>query len=86
MTAPPKSFQAEISLYPLRRPTLTEQIAPFIDQLREAGLEVEYGRLSTLVKGPPAELFAAIGRAMQAAAESGDVVLVVKATNALPGA
>lgn len=78
------NIQAEISLYPLRRKTMSEVIYPFVEQLQARGLEVEMGSLSTTVRGPAGELFDAVRDAFEQAAENGDVALILKATNALP--
>ncbi|HUU26280.1 MAG TPA: YkoF family thiamine/hydroxymethylpyrimidine-binding protein [archaeon] len=75
-------IQAEVSLYPLRKPTLTEWIHPFVEHLRQNDLEVETGAMSSTVSGECEDLFRALGEAYEKAAQGGDMVLTVKITNA----
>jgi len=79
------NVQAEVSLYPLRA-TLTEPIESFLRRVREHGLEVTTGTMSSRVAGECKHLFAALGEAFEDAAGGGDVVLVVKVSNACPPA
>ena len=73
--------QAEISLYPLRTPDLGEPIGRFVELLRQGGLDVDIGPLSTQIKADSEVLFSKLGEAFQDAARRGDVVLLLKVSN-----
>jgi uncharacterized protein YqgV (UPF0045/DUF77 family) len=75
---------AEVSLYPLKTSDVTPAVVMFVNSVREAGLEVQPGRLSTLVSGESAAVFAALQRAYEQCCAEGAAVLVVKATNIGP--
>ena len=76
--------QAQISLYPLRRPDLAEPITRFVQQLGRDGLNIEVGLMSTQVTGDSKVLFARLTEAFEDAAGRGDVVLLLKVSNACP--
>ena len=78
------NVQAEVSLYPLRTDRLGEAVDRFAGELRGAGLTVRTGSMSSTLAGDAEEVFAALGRAFQRAAEAHEVVLVVKVSNACP--
>jgi uncharacterized protein YqgV (UPF0045/DUF77 family) len=77
-------ISAQVSLYPLRRPSLGPAIDRALDLLRRRGLTVEPGRMSTLVSGPADALFPALQAVFERAAEDGDLVMVVTVSNACP--
>ena len=77
-------IQAEISLYPLRTPNLTELIESFIRHLRQRNLEVEMGTMSSRISGECKDLFPALGIAFEEVADEGEIVLIVKVSNACP--
>ena len=76
--------QAQISLYPLRRPGLAEPIGRFVELLRQEGLDVEVGPMSTEVTGDSKVLFARLAEAFEDATRHGDVVLLLKVSNTCP--
>lgn len=78
------NIQAEISLYPLRTPSLTELIESFIRHLRQRNLEVEMGTMSSRISGECKDLFPALGIAFEEVADEGEIVLIVKVSNACP--
>ena len=49
--------QAQISLYPLRRPDLAVPITRFVQQLERDGLDINIGPMSTQVTGDSKVLF-----------------------------
>ena len=73
--------QAQISLYPLRRPGLAEPIGRFVELLRQGGLNVEVGPMSTQVTGDSKLLFARLTEAFEDATSHGDIVLLLKISN-----
>ena len=75
-------IDAEVSLYPLRNADLSKPIGRFLGQLQETGLEVEPGPMSSHIAGECSDLFRALGDAFEKSAEEGDVMLVVKVSNA----
>ena len=77
-------ISAQVSLYPLRTEHLGPAIDAFAEALREAGLHVEPGPMSTLVVGEPDALFAALQSGFEAASAEGDVVMQVTVSNACP--
>ena len=76
--------QAEVSLYPLRTPRLTEPIEQFLQYLRQAKLDVDVGPMSTNISGQVTDLFCALGEAFENVAKADQVVLVLKVSNACP--
>ena len=77
-------ISAQVSLYPLRTEHLGPAIDAFAQVLREAGLPVEPGPMSTLVVGEAEALFAALQNAFEAACVEADVVMQVTVSNACP--
>jgi uncharacterized protein YqgV (UPF0045/DUF77 family) len=77
-------ISAQVSLYPLRRPSLGPGIERALELFRRRGLTVETGRMSTLVSGPADALFPALEAAFEQAADDGDLVMVVTVSNACP--
>ncbi|MFA4944793.1 MAG: YkoF family thiamine/hydroxymethylpyrimidine-binding protein [Lentisphaeria bacterium] len=78
------NVQAEISLYPLRTNELGQAIGNFLGELKAAGLTVQPGNMSSVVAGEAGAIFSAVAAAFKAAAENGQVVLVMKVSNACP--
>lgn len=75
---------AQISLYPLRQSHLSPSISNAVGILREHGLEVSPGTMSSLASGDDEALFAAIKDIFRKSSEQGDVVMVVTLSNACP--
>jgi uncharacterized protein YqgV (UPF0045/DUF77 family) len=78
------NVQAEISMYPLRTQTLTDTIQSFNKHLCDNKLKVSVGPMSSLVNGECISIFQTLGKAFEAVAKSGDVVLIIKVSNACP--
>ena len=78
------NVQAEVSLYPLQTQEIGEAIDSFVNDLERDGLSVRKGIMSTMLSGNVGEVFAAMGRAFTTVADSGQVVLVLKVSNACP--
>jgi uncharacterized protein YqgV (UPF0045/DUF77 family) len=76
--------QAEISLYPLRTPSLSGAINEFLDRIRRSGLLVQVTLMSTRIEGESGELFRAVHEAFDAVAANHDVVLTLTVSNACP--
>jgi uncharacterized protein YqgV (UPF0045/DUF77 family) len=75
---------AQVSLYPLRQPRLTPVIKESLDLLRELGLRVEPGAMSTVIVGEQDVVFAALKEVFGRAAAAGDLVMHVAVSNACP--
>jgi len=75
---------AQVSLYPLREPSLGPAIERALGILGQRRLVVEPGRMSTLVTGSTDELFPALQAAFEGVAEDRDLVMVVTISNACP--
>ena len=78
------NVQAEISLYPLRTEDLGNVIDAFLRDVRAADLTVQPGNMSSTVSGDVNAVFSTMGAAFAAVAEDGQVVLVMKVSNACP--
>ena len=74
----------QISLYPLRQSHLSEAISDALGILRDHGLEVTPGAMSTVASGDDEDLFAAIKDIYRKSSEQGDMVMVVTLSNACP--
>ena len=77
-------ISAQVSLYPLRQPTLTPVIQEVVALLEQSGLRVEPGRMSTLVVGEENVVFSALQEAFRRAAVHGDIVMQVALSNGCP--
>jgi len=77
-------ISAQVSLYPLRQFSIGPTIRDTVRILREHGLKVEMGPMSTLVWGEEEVVFAALQQAFHRATEGGDAVMVVTFSNACP--
>ena len=77
-------IQAEISLYPLGETRLSTRIDGFVALLRQSGLTVDVGRMSTFVAGESAAFFPALQDAFESDAVRGGTVMTVKVSNACP--
>jgi uncharacterized protein YqgV (UPF0045/DUF77 family) len=77
-------ISAQVSLYPLRQTSIGPTIRRAVHGLRECGLSVRVGEMSTLVWGEEGVLFDALREAFHQAAEQGDVVMSVTLSNACP--
>ena len=75
---------AQVSLYPIREPTLTPAIMEALAVFRRHGLEVVPGSMSTVVTGDDADVFSALQDVYRQNAARGDVVLVVTLSNSCP--
>jgi uncharacterized protein YqgV (UPF0045/DUF77 family) len=75
---------AQVSLYPLGQDALSPAINEALDILREHGLDVEMGVMSSLVTGEETAVFTALQSAFSQVAEQGPVVMVATFSNACP--
>lgn len=73
---------AQFSLYPLKTRDLGPPLDAAVAAVRERGIAVEVGAVSSTISGGDEELFGALRSAFQAAAAYGDVVLVATVSNA----
>ncbi|MBC7227175.1 MAG: thiamine-binding protein [Thermoflexales bacterium] len=78
------TISAQVSLYPLRQPSIGPIIREVVQIFREQGLDTRIGPMSTLVWGEEQTVFAALQEAFHRAAEEGDAVMVVTLSNACP--
>jgi uncharacterized protein YqgV (UPF0045/DUF77 family) len=77
-------ISAQISLYPLKQPSLSLAIEEAWKILEESRLDVKKGEMSTLVVGEAGRVFAAIREVFLKSAEIGPVSMVVTYSNACP--
>jgi len=78
------NVQAEISLYPLQTQAIGKAIDGFVNDLQRPGLTMRKGSMSTALSGDVDAVFAAVGKAFAIVADGGQVVLVLKVSNACP--
>ena len=78
------NVQAEVSLYPLRTTRVGPAIGRFVDVARARGLTVAPGPMSSRLRGESGAVFSALDAAFSEVAEAGEVVLVLKVSNACP--
>lgn len=74
----------QISVYPLEQVSLSPAIDEALRILREHGLNVEVGLMSSLVIGEEVVVFTALQEAFHEIAALGPVVMVVTFSNACP--
>ena len=77
-------ISAQVSIYPLGEVSLWPTIDQALFTLREHGLDVEAGAMSSLVSGDDDVVFAALQSAFHQIAVQGPVVMVVTFSNACP--
>jgi uncharacterized protein YqgV (UPF0045/DUF77 family) len=77
-------IQAEVSVYPLREPHLSESIVQFRNAMDRPGLAVKTGAMSTEVAGDSGDVFRGLCDAFEQLAKEHDVVFVCKVSNACP--
>jgi uncharacterized protein YqgV (UPF0045/DUF77 family) len=75
---------AQVSLYPLGQAALSPTIDDALRILREFGLKVEVGEMSSLIAGEDTAVFSALQSAFIRVAEQGPVVMVATFSNACP--
>jgi len=75
---------AQVSLYPLGQATLSPAIGEALRILRQHGLDVEVGAMSSLVGGEDTAVFTALRSAFSQISEQGPVVMVATFSNACP--
>jgi len=76
--------QAEISLYPLGESEIGPRIESFIEKMEMSGLDVELGKMSTIISGECGDMFRILSEAYEKDIEMGASVLTVKVSNACP--
>jgi uncharacterized protein YqgV (UPF0045/DUF77 family) len=77
-------ISAQISLYPLRQPSIGPPIRALVRALEARGLEPRMGEMSTLVWGEEDAVFEALQEAFHQAAKRGDTVMAITLSNACP--
>ena len=75
---------AQVSIYPLRQPSLSPAIDRALDIFRSHGLKVTPGTMSSLVSGDDEALFTAIKEAFQQTSQEGEIVMTLTLSNACP--
>jgi uncharacterized protein YqgV (UPF0045/DUF77 family) len=78
------TITAQVSLYPLRQTSIRSPIREAVRVLRQRGLRVRVGEMSTLVWGEEQAIFDAVQAAFRQAAERGDTMMTVNISNACP--
>jgi uncharacterized protein YqgV (UPF0045/DUF77 family) len=77
-------ISAQISLYPLGKDHLTEDISEFVTILQKNGLRCDVGRMSTTLYGDADAVFDALKEAYIHVASRGACVMVSSISNACP--
>jgi len=79
-----KPLSAQLSIYPLRQPSLSVTINEALDVLKGFGLKTIPGSMSTLILGKSNDLWKALKKVFSIASEHGQVVMIVTLSNACP--
>jgi uncharacterized protein YqgV (UPF0045/DUF77 family) len=77
-------ISAQISLYPLRQPSIGDVIEHALAVCDRHDVEVIPGPTSTVIRGSADQVFGALRDAFDAAGSHGDAVLVAIVSNACP--
>jgi len=78
------AMSMQFSLYPLRQERLTPGIEEALAVVRDHGLEVSMGPMSSFTWGLEEQVFTALKEAFVKSAEKGEVVWVLTLSNACP--
>lgn len=78
------TISAQVSLYPLRQARLGPAISKLTETLRDHGLDIRPGPMSTVVIGDAERVFDGLKASFRSAANLGDVVMVVSISNCCP--
>jgi uncharacterized protein YqgV (UPF0045/DUF77 family) len=79
-----KPLSAQLSIYPLRQPSLSVTINEALDVLKGFGLKTIPGSMSTFILGKSNDLWKALKKVFSIASEHGQVVMIVTLSNACP--
>jgi uncharacterized protein YqgV (UPF0045/DUF77 family) len=77
-------ISAQISLYPLGKDSLSDDIAEFVKILQSKGIQCEAGKMSTVLYGETDVVFDALKEAYSYIASKGGCVMVSSISNACP--
>ena len=77
-------ISAQISLYPLGKESLSEDISEFVKILQAKGLQCEVGKMSTMLYGEADAVFDALREAYSYMASRGACVMISAISNACP--
>jgi uncharacterized protein YqgV (UPF0045/DUF77 family) len=78
------NISVQISLYPLGKESLSQDIAEFVKILQAKGLQCEVGKMSTVLYGETDVVFDALKEAYSYIASKGGCVMVSSISNACP--
>lgn len=77
-------LSAQLSIYPLRQPSLSPTIHQALNVLKRHHLKLIPGSMSTLILGTEDVLWEGLKEAFSKAAGGGEVVMIVSISNACP--
>jgi uncharacterized protein YqgV (UPF0045/DUF77 family) len=75
---------AQLSIYPLRKPSLSMTIDAALRVMKDSGLKLIPGSMSTLILGEANQIWKALEKVFSEASEQGEVVMIVTMSNACP--
>jgi uncharacterized protein YqgV (UPF0045/DUF77 family) len=78
------SISMQFSVYPLRQEKLSPAIEEALSVLKNRGLMVQTGTMSSVAWGEEDQIFAALKQAFARSAQTGQVVWVLTLSNACP--
>lgn len=78
------AISMQVSLYPLRQERLSPAIEEALSVLKNRGLVVKTGTMSSVAWGEEDQVFAALKEAFARSVERGEVVWIVTLSNACP--
>jgi uncharacterized protein YqgV (UPF0045/DUF77 family) len=79
-----RELSAQLSIYPLRQPSLSPTINQTLEVLEDHNLRVIPGSMSTLILGAETDLWEGLQDAYATAASQGEVVMILTISNACP--
>lgn len=77
-------LEAQLSIYPLRQPSLSMTINEALEVLKTYGFKLIPGSMSTLILGDATGIWAALKEVFSVASGHGEVVMIVTVSNACP--
>lgn len=77
-------ISAQLSIYPLRQPSLSQTINEALKVLKNYGLRLIPGSMSTLIIGEEVMLWEALKEVFCVASTHGELVMIVTLSNACP--
>ncbi len=79
-----QEISAQLSIYPLRQPSLSKTINEALKAIKNYGLKLIPGSMSTMIIGNDVILWEALKEVFRVASTHGELVMIVTLSNACP--